>query len=264
MPDVDGVVENLPRAPRLGHPFVRSPLAELTLVEDVVGLLEDDPQRPIERVGARAGPPRISDAVLIQQERDTPPTREPQKRTEISRKPRRSEVQDREVRWAVGEPDRKALELRRAAGHRRTHSRYVVMTIEQADARSLSTPGEQPSPPSRGTPITRYALGSSSHQPGSHPSLDEALEQAIPFRVKRPVAEAFRRRATSRDKRISRRRIGSKAKNGPRDGRSIVDLHEHSVALVVDQLLRLPHASRDEGHSGGHRLEHCLWPTLLS
>ncbi len=56
--DVDRVVQHLPRPGGLAHALVRGSLAELALVEDVIGLPQDPMQRSVERLGARSLPSR--------------------------------------------------------------------------------------------------------------------------------------------------------------------------------------------------------------
>ena len=63
--DVDGVREDLPRPARLAEEPIGRSLAERALVDDVVGGENDAAQRGVELVRALARPPRIGDAVLV-------------------------------------------------------------------------------------------------------------------------------------------------------------------------------------------------------
>src|SRR5207253_5230926 len=95
--DVDGVREDLPRATRLGDEAIRRALAELALVEDVVGREERLPDRAVERLVPVAGPGGVADAVLVQDDRNAPPAGEREQRAEVARQPRRAEVEEREI-----------------------------------------------------------------------------------------------------------------------------------------------------------------------
>ena len=68
--DVDRVREDLPRPARRADPLVGGALAELALVEDVVGREQSSPQRPVDGIGPLAGPARVPDPVLVDDERE--------------------------------------------------------------------------------------------------------------------------------------------------------------------------------------------------
>src|SRR5262249_10844856 len=108
--DVDRVVEDLPGPGRRSDPLVGGPPAELALVEDVLRLREDLPQRTVERRGAVPGQARIADAVLIHDERDAASPGESEQRAEIPGQPRRPQVEEREVRRTIGKARREPLE----------------------------------------------------------------------------------------------------------------------------------------------------------
>jgi hypothetical protein len=133
--DVDGVVEDLPGATTGSCPFVGRPLAELALVEDVVGGGEQRADRPVDllRVGSR--PARIPDAVLVDDERDVPASQVHEKRAQVLGHPVRPEVGDREVPGIVREPRRQALDLRGPSGDGLAWPRHAVVAVEDAHAR---------------------------------------------------------------------------------------------------------------------------------
>src|SRR5205085_6654681 len=91
------------------------PLAELALVQDVIGREQRPPKGTVDRVRLRAGPARVGDAALVDDHRNPAPPREAEERRGVARQPRRSEIEEREVGRMVGETRRKALELRRTA-----------------------------------------------------------------------------------------------------------------------------------------------------
>ena len=77
MVDVDGVVEDLPAPYRFAEEQIRRLLAEPALEEDVIGSLERKAVPRIELICRLAGPTRIGDTVLIDDDGDPPPLREP-------------------------------------------------------------------------------------------------------------------------------------------------------------------------------------------
>ncbi len=144
--DVDGVVEDLPRPGRRSDPLVGRALAELALVEDVHGLGEDPPKRSVERLGAAPRPTRVAHAVLVDEERDAAPACKPEKRAEVSRQPRRPQVEEREVRRVVGKARHEPLKLRRSARDGLARLGHAIVAVEDSDARVRPTGREQPRP----------------------------------------------------------------------------------------------------------------------
>ena len=72
---VDGVVQDLPAAGAAPEIAVGGALAELALVDDVVGAPSDRPQPVVHLVRPRAGPAGIGDAVLVDDDRRPPALR---------------------------------------------------------------------------------------------------------------------------------------------------------------------------------------------
>ena len=144
MSNVDRVVEDLPRPGRFADPLVGRPLAELALVEDVLGRPEDESERSVDRVRVRACPARVADAVLVEEERNPPAPRVPEERPKVARQPGRSEIENREVGRVVRKPRRQALELRRAARDRLAGGRHVVVAVEHPHAWLRSSLQEEP------------------------------------------------------------------------------------------------------------------------
>jgi hypothetical protein len=117
----------------LTEPLVGRALAELALVQDVIGGEQRSAERPVELVGGAAGPAGIGDAALVDDDGDVPPPSEPQQWAQVARQPRRAEVEDCEVGRAVRETRSEPLELRRAAGDRLTGRRHAVVAVEDPE-----------------------------------------------------------------------------------------------------------------------------------
>ena len=164
VPDVDGVVQDLPRSGRLGDELVRRALAELALVEDMLGRAEHSTERSVEPVRAAPCPARIADAVLVEQERYATPPYVPEQRSEIARQPRRAEIQEREVGRLVGEAGGQPLELRRAPGDGLTRRGDLIVAVEHAHSRSGLTAGEQLRPTPCGAHIAQEPSSTSVHR----------------------------------------------------------------------------------------------------
>ena len=145
--DVDRVREDLPGARGGTDPLVGGALAELALVEDVLGGVEQRAERPVHVVGLLARPGRVPDPVLVDDERDPSAAQEPEQRAEVARQPVRSQVRDGEVVRPVGEAHSEALDLRRAAGNGSSGRRHPVVAVEDADAGLAAAPTREQEPP---------------------------------------------------------------------------------------------------------------------
>ena len=130
MVDVDGVVEDLPGAARLPEEDVRRELAELTLVQNPVRSEQRPAIGAVELLRRRSGPARIRNAVLVEDDGNTPSSDERKKRPQVAWQPRRAQVKQCEVgrivRKAAGEP----LELGGAACDTLPRAWNTVVAVE--------------------------------------------------------------------------------------------------------------------------------------
>jgi hypothetical protein len=141
--DVDSVVEHLPRPRRRSQKQVGRELAELALVQHVLGREQGSTVRPVQALGIRAGEARIGDAVLVENDRDPAAPRQREQRPQVARQPRRAQIDQREVPWIVREALREALELRGAAGDGLAGRRNAVVPVEDAHTASVPPRNQQ-------------------------------------------------------------------------------------------------------------------------
>ena len=138
---VDGVREDLPRA--VGHAEERVGGA---LAEQRSGRATWSAPWSARRSGTfsssvlLAGPARVGDAVLVDDDLRPTPPRDPEELSEVARQVRRPEVQEREVRRRVRPARGELLELRGAAGDRLARCGDQVPAVEDAEPRPARPP----------------------------------------------------------------------------------------------------------------------------
>ena len=130
--DVHRIREHLPAPARLAEKEVGGALAEVALVENVVGGQKRAPQRPVYLLDTIPRPARVANPILVDHDRRAAAPREPEERAQVARQPCRAEVEQREVGGAVREALGEALELRGAAGNPFPRGRHAVVPVEDA------------------------------------------------------------------------------------------------------------------------------------